>query len=207
MGNGKLLVLVLLNIGFLNAQKVIKKSILNPNTSSILIDTGNCFKLDLTTTISKEIVIEAIIDGEYKNDLLLKIEEQQSATKISTGFHPSFVNPNDKLSAHKVVSIALKVQIPEHMKVRIIGTSCNANINGTYDILDVSMDDGICNLENVSKSVHVVTQSGDIHVRTNRGDIVSKSTFGNVFKANIPRGNSNFNLSTITGNIYLKKTE
>jgi DUF4097 and DUF4098 domain-containing protein YvlB len=69
------------------------------------------------------------------------------------------------------------------------------------------MDDGICNLENVSKSVHVVTQSGDIHVRTNRGDIVSKSTFGNVFKANIPRGNSNFDLSTITGNIYLKKTE
>jgi len=126
---------------------------------------------------------------------------------ISVGFHPSFIKPNDKLSAHKVISISLKMQIPENMKVRLNGTNCNVGANGIYDHLNVNLEDGICILDNVSKSANVVTQSGDIYIRTKGAVIESKSNFGNVFKADIPQSNNYFKLTSNTGNIHLNKTE
>ena len=88
--------ILLMSFGLLGAQKVIKKSVHNPGTSSILIDADDCFKVEITTTLSKEIVVEALIDGEYKNDLLVKIEEDGPSINISTGFQPDFIKPNDK---------------------------------------------------------------------------------------------------------------
>jgi hypothetical protein len=204
----RIFVLVLLiSIGLLNAQKVVKKSVRNPDTSSILIDANDCFKVEITTTLSKEIVVEALIDGEYKNDLLVKIEEDGPWIEISTGFQPNFIKPNDKLSAHKVISISLKVQVPEKMKVRFFGSNTNVYAKGSYKDLKVTLDDGNCNFQSIKGKAHVVTRSGDIYVYSKGANIETKNAFGNTEAENIPKGDDYFNLVTTTGNIYLKKTE
>ncbi len=201
------MLLFFLGLNAMSAQKVVKKSILNPNTVNILIDTENCFKVDLSTSTSKDIIVEALIDGEYKNDLLLKIEDRESSTHISAGFHPGFIKPNDKLSAHKIISISLKIQIPKNMKVNLFGTNCNVTTKGSYNDLRITMDDGICNLKNVSKSAQVITQSGDIYIESSGAIIKSNTSYGRISKEVIPEGNNIFDLSSITGNIYLRKTE
>jgi len=191
----------------LNAQKVVKKSVLNPDTSDIFIDANNCYKVEVTTTLSKEIVVEAFIDGEYKNELLLGIKEDDSSLIISSGFQPSYIRPGDKLSAHKVISISLRVRLPENMKVRLFGTNTNVYIHGRYKDLQVTLDDGTCNFQGINGNAHALTRSGDIYVYSKGATIETKNSFGNTEAGNIPNGDDYFNLVTTTGNIYLKKTE
>ena len=75
----------------------------------IQFNTANCFKVELGTSLGNEINIEAEIDGEYVKDLDLKVRTIGSTILVEAGFAPNFENPNDKLSAHKVVSITLKL--------------------------------------------------------------------------------------------------
>ena len=196
-----------LSFGILNAQKVVKKAVQNPETANILIDANNCYQIDITTTSAKDIVVEAFMDGEYKNDLLIKIEEEGPTIAISTGFHPNFIKPNDKLSAHKVISIALKLQIPKKMKVNLFGANTNVYATGNYDDIRVTLDDGNCNFKTISGKASATTQSGDIYVYSNGAVIETKNIFGLISNNGIPRGDNYFKLSTTKGNIYLRKTE
>lgn len=202
-----IIVSVLLCANLLVAQKIVKKSLIDPTTSFIQIATNNCFEVDLRTSPDHQMVVEATIDGEYKKDLLLNISTAGTTVFVSTGFQPNFVNPNDKLSAHKVISIALTVVVPQHKQVKIYGTNSNVTATGSYEKLDVVLEDGRCTLSNTGQTVAVTTQSGDIYVSQASGEIDASSKYGKIFKETIPTGDDRFTLHTTTGNIHLKKTK
>jgi len=207
MGRRTLVIFLILSVSILHAQKVIRKTIADPSSTRLLIDAEHCFKIELTTVESEELIIEAKIDGEYRNDLLINIEELDATIKLSAGFQPNFVKPNDKLSAHKVISIALKIKAPQSLDVHLYGTSCNVNAIGSYNSLRISLDDGICFLDTVSENTSVDSNSGDIHLKSKGATIEARSNFGKVTSDRIPYGNNYFRLSTVTGNIYLTKIE
>jgi len=189
------------------AQKVVKKSIVNSAILLIQIDVNNCFKIELETTDTDEILVEAFIDGEYTQDLELTVKEEGSTLVVDSDFSPTFVIPNDKLSAHKVVSIALKVLLPKYKNVTVFGASCNVTVTGKYENLKVSLNDGFCVLNEVSQNVEIITQSGDISVRSLKAKIMANSAYGTIEKNNIPIGDNHFKLRSTTGDIYLKKME
>ena len=197
----------LLSIPLLNAQRVVKKSLLKPNTSFIQIDATNCYEMVMETSESSEIMIEARINGEYKKDLLLNIREEGTSVTVSVGFHPNFVNPNDKLGAHKVISISLRVKIPSQQNVRVYGTACDVLATGAYKYLKVTLADGRCSLDQVSEAVEVTTQGGDIFLKSTGAEIVAVSKYGTIKRDSIPIGDNRFALTTVTGNIHLRKTE
>ncbi len=199
-------VLFLLIFHNLQAQKLVKKSLINSGTSLFQIDTGNCFDLDLATSNTDELVVEAAIEGEYRKDLVIRIMEEGSTVLISAGFQPLFISPNDKLSAHKVVSIALRIRLPEIKEVQVFGTSCNVHIGGFFRSLEVVLDDGRCTLNGVKEKVEVSTQSGDIILNTSEGFISAESRYGKVIKDVIPQHHNTFALRTVTGDISLNKT-
>lgn len=198
---------LLLTLQIANAQKAIKKSIVNSKISHIQIDVNNCFEIDLATSDSEELIIEAKIDGEYEKDLLLSVSEKGSTIIISAGFQPSFVYPNDKLSAHKVVSIALKVLLPKQKEVHVFGTNCNVVASGNYKFLKVSLNEGSCDLIDVADTVEVKTQSGQIKASYSDAIIHASSKYGKVLGSPSEKGNNSFNLSTVTGDIVLKRVE
>ena len=189
------------------AQKVIKKTIFNQQISHIQVDVKDCFKLDISTSDSDELFVEAQIDGEYESDLLLQVSEEGSTLKISAGFQPNFVNPNDKLSAHKVISIALKVVLPKQKNVHVFGTNCNVTASGSYDFLKVSLNDGRCDLNKGLNNVEVITQSGPISVNYEDANINAHSKYGRVVGITSQKGNNRYELSTVTGDILLKRVE
>lgn len=191
----------------LYGQKKIKKALIDHTTSLIQIDTDNCYNVEIRTSDSHEIVVEAVIDGEYKNDLVIRIEEKGIGALISAGFQPNFLNPNDKLSAHKTISISLKISLPEQKNVQVFGTNGNVDITGMYRDLKVTLDDGRCILNQVTESVEIITQSGEIIMYGESGVINAKSKYGKIVKDSIPTGNDHFNLSTTTGNILIRKTK
>ncbi len=191
----------------LHGQKLVKKAFLDPRTETIQIDAEYCYRIDLKTSKSEEIQVVASMEGEYADDLLISIEESGATAMVSADFQPLFVNPNDKLSAHKVVSIALEIQVPEYKSVQIFGTNSNVYAQGAYQKLSITLADGMCALENVTESVEVTTQKGDITLLAPSGAIDAESNYGQVESNVIPYGNNQFILRTVQGDIYLKKTK
>lgn len=188
-----------------NSQKIVKKSILSPSISTVHIDGANCYTIEIIAKAIKDVIVEAIIDGEYKKDLVLNIKQEDTSINISAGFQPTFENPNDKLSAHKVVSIALTITVPLNKNVYVLGTSSSVISSGVYKELGVSLDDGHCSLANVTGRIKIQTQSGDIIVEKSSGNFIAESKYGEINKDIMPKGNSEFYLTTTTGNIRLKK--
>ena len=190
-----------------HGQKLVRKAFIGPRTETIQIDAQYCYRIDLKTASSDVVQVSASMEGEYAKDLVLSIKQSGTTAMISAGFQPLFVNPNDKLSAHKVVSIALEISVPEYKNVNVFGTNTNLYARGTYKDLNVILSDGRCTLEHVSETVSVTTQKGDILLSASSGSIVAESTYGKVEKETIPFGDNQFVLKTIEGDIFLTKTK
>ncbi|MEX0362812.1 MAG: hypothetical protein AB3N10_17690 [Allomuricauda sp.] len=197
----------LFGLSNLYGQKEIKKALLDSDIEFIQINADFCYQVTLQTAKTDEVYVAAQMEGEYAKDLLLTLEEEGATMLIGTGFHPNFTNPNDKLSAHKVISIALEIIVPEYRNVFLYGTSSNVDVLGSYEKLEVKLANGTCRLNNVREYVDVKTQKGDILVRAPRGDFQAESTYGQVIKEEIPIGSNQYILSTVEGTIQLKKTK
>jgi len=137
----------------------------------------------------------------------LKVLQDGRAIIVNAGFRSNFNIPNDKLSAHKVVSISLNIKLPKHKYVAVFGRSCNVNIGGVYQNLRVTLSDGTCTLTNVSETIEVKTQSGDIYVSGRSGIVNSTSKYGKITGDKIPEGNTKYELSTVTGDIFVTRIE
>lgn len=123
---------------------------------------------------------------------MVKIEHIGSSLEISAGFHPNFIQPKDKLSVHKVISISFQVHIPKNMAICIIGTSTNVFANGEYANLQVLLEDGSYNLDAIHGTTKVLTRSGDIHVRTKGATFMTKNSYGSIEKETIPEADDFF---------------
>lgn len=190
-----------------HGQKLVSKAFVGPRTQTIQIAAQYCYRIDLRTEPIDEVHVSATMEGEYARDLLVSFEQSGTTAVISTDFQPNFVDPNDKLSAHKVISIALEISVPEYKNVDLFGTKTNLYATGKYKDLKITLSDGRCTLSNVSESVRVTTQKGDILLFASSGDIISKSTYGSVQKETIPFGDNRFFLKTVEGDILVTKTK
>lgn len=197
---------LLLSVG-LTAQKKMYKNILADHISLIQVDATNCFVVEVQTSKGNEISIVGEMEGEYSQDLDLEVSTNGSTIMVETGFTPNFENPNDKLSAHKVVSILLKLIVPSYKNLEIYGTNARVVLDGEYNKINVSLSDGTCVLNDIVAQAEIKSQSGSIEVYSTAASIDASSKYGKVSENIIPEGNSLFKLETITGNIDLTKTE
>ena len=202
-GRAFLLVSGFLLIHWAFAQKLVKKEVLYPSTKYIQIDASKCFQLLLTTHQSDFVKVEASMEGEYAEDLIIKLEEDGNNISISSDFLPSFNVPNDKLSAHKVISIALNVTLPEYMMATVFGTYTNVTAKGVYNHLSISLADGNCILHVISEKTEVNTQTGEIRVVSAKGVVTAESIYGNILKGAILGGDENYLLKSVEGTIIV----
>lgn len=189
------------------AQKVVKKSIVSQSISLISIDASNCFEIYLDTHDADEMNVTAKIEGEYQNDLQVSVQKNGRTINVDAGFNHDFINPNDKLSAHKVVSIALRILLPKNSKVQLYGNDCNLHVHGVYDELNITLNDGWCELNTMSEKATIQTQSGNITLNAIDAAVEAKSKFGSVKGDSFQTGSNHYILSTVTGNIVLKRVE
>ncbi|MEM9078097.1 MAG: hypothetical protein AAGC43_13725 [Bacteroidota bacterium] len=180
---------------------------MDSHISSIIIDANNSFQVNLKTTSSDELQVNASIEGEYSKDLVVNLETKGKSIWVSTGFHPNFILPNDKLSAHKYISIVLNIRVPDYKEVAVFGTNAHVNAKGNYRNLSVKLSDGDCKIIEVGENVDVATQKGDIWLTTSSGVLEAHSDYGKVFASNLPKGDKHYVLASKEGNIYLNKTK
>lgn len=183
------------------------KILLGESVQLIQVNAENCYEVILETGDNNVVELEAQMDGEYSEDLQVKVSEVGKTLVLGAGFQPVFENPNDKLSAHKVVSIALKITLPNYKRVQVFGNSVRVVAFGDYLNLDITLSDGTCELHNITEEVNVRTQSGNILVYSDKGQISAETKYGKLTKNPIPKGFGNYILNSVTGNIILNKTE
>ena len=190
----------------LQAQKSIRKSIHNPRTSWVHVDTEHCFELELGNSDAEEVIVYANIDGEYSDDLLIEMEEEGTTLMIRPDFRPDFKHPNDKLSAHKVISIHLTVLVPAYTNVKVYGHHTRVLANGIYSASEFTLDDGKCSMKIEAETLEATTHSGDIYFESRGARVEATSRYGRVQGGPIPIGNGIVSLQTTSGNIYLKSS-
>ena len=178
---------------------------MQPHITLIRVNLENCYLLELENSTSDEVIIEARFDGEYNNDILIRSEASGNTLDISTGFRPNFKVPNDKLSAHKVVSISLVIRAPLHSNLDLYGSSCNVSLSGNYGNIAVILDDGRCILGHRAERTAVTTQSGNILVNSKQATISAASKYGKIYRETIPPGDHIIDLTTTTGDIRLQR--
>lgn len=193
--------------GLLTGQKIIKKTVTSSQLKSISIDLTNCYSLELNTVESNEILVQGSIAGADNEDILVNIQETGSNIGISSGFQPNHISRTSKFGALTYVAIDLKIAVPKNLLVRLFGTSTQVLVNGEFRKLELTLADGNCVLLGSFESAAVKTQEGDITVKSAEGEVEAKSSYGEVFLGTIIEGDSEYELNSVEGNIYVNQTD
>lgn len=173
--------------------------------STIEIDASQAYRLVVKATKAPAIHIKAVMEGEYKNDLLINTRKSGGHFKISTSFQPLFKDPNDKLSAHKVISVLLVVELPEHSNLIVSGGNINVTINGNYKTIKANTISGNFTVTDVIGNGEIRNFRGNIFVNNYPGKILPQSRYGKIFGRNTVKRKAVLTLKTVNGNIYINK--
>ncbi len=189
----------------LQGQKRVRRTFLDPTVESVVIDGSQCYQLSLETADTREVLVEAEMDGEYQNEVLVFAETLGNTLRIGTGLSPSFQMPNDKLGAHKVLAVKLRVVLPAHQRVSFAAGNCRVETRGTYRDLKIHITGGGCLLAHTGELTEVITASAPIRAAISQGLVEAHSRYGRVAMEAIPAGSAQFILSSNTGNIRVSR--
>ena len=176
----KLLLLILIP-NCLFAQKRSEQTFDKQDIKTLLINSNAIFKISITAQPVQEISIQTITDGETYESSLLHTKIIDQRLEITTGRTPDFIPFNDKLSAHKVLSIELEITVPQDFNVDIYSTLAEVNLQGRYRELQINLGRGGLIGRDIRFRESVInTISGNVALTIKRADVTASSRNGEV---------------------------
>jgi hypothetical protein len=148
----------------------------------LYIQSDEIFEIHLSTSPSDHITIGTRIDGETFESSLINTNIQDHILKIETGRTPDFEPFNDKLSAHKVLSIVLYINVPIGMDIDIFSTLASVDAQGSFGQVQINLGRGGCRLVDFRfrESATINTLTGTIQVQVDTAAVTAQSRNGNV---------------------------
>ncbi|MDH7446162.1 hypothetical protein [Aquimarina sp. 2201CG14-23] len=196
---------LLLSMSLLS-QSTFDKSTDATDIKELTIILDNTFLIEISNTSENKIIASAISEGEYQNNMLLKMQRDEHKIIIQDDIQPFSKNHNDKLSAHKVTSLKIKIQIPQHIKVTIRSRIASLEINAILKSLFVELNSGNCQLHHFIGNAKINTLTGDIMLFTKNATIKTSTKSGIINSESI-WGQHQIELNSISGNISVYKTK
>lgn len=173
-----LLLLLLIPICVLS-QKRIEKTYEAKDIKSLHIRSDAIFKIDIVSKPVQHIAVLTIIDGETYESSLLHTNVVNNELKITTGRTPDFTPYNDKLSAHKVLSIEVALIVPDGLNVEIYSTLAAVRIQGNYENLSINLGRGGVMGEELRFRESVInTLSGKVALHLQEATVTAQSRNG-----------------------------
>ena len=174
----------------------------------LVIDADAIFSLSIVSEKTTEISITTIVAGETYENVLVTTSEANKTLTIGTSYSPYFKADNDKLAAHKVLSIEMQLIIPEFLDVSVNSKLASVSASGIYSMLQIALDTGSCKLINFTGNASLQTKQGDIDVHT-IGNIAGKgiSKNGKVQNTLPLEGKYRITAESRDGDISLFQTE
>lgn len=188
-------------------QKRIDKVISDAGISTVNINGTNCFRINVTAQSSHNMDIKTSIAGEHNEEMMIVSERKNDTLFVSARFHPLFQADNDKLSAHKVMSIEMDLHVPEHLNLYITSDIAQVHAQGVFNNAIIELRDGSCMLSSFSGNAKINTLNGDIKVETNFAKINANTKHGQVNMEPLTSGENELFLKSIHGDISIFKIE
>lgn len=191
----------------MKAQKVVEKTIDAKGIATIVIEGDDVFNIKITSKPVKTITLKTKSEGEYSEDVVVLTSVKQDSLIISSAFQPLYVNHNDKLSAHKVLSIEAELTVPKNYNVYLKSKIANAEVIGNYKMLILELSQGNCSLKSFTGNAIVNTIEGQIILNTNYARVDAYTKTGVVTREEITSGNNEIKLNSVNGNISITNTK
>lgn len=200
-------IIILLASYCLYAQKSTEKTWSANNIKTLSIDGENIFKIKITNSNSNTISLKVKIEGEYAEQLVIIDTISEEKILISSSFQPLFKKDNDKLSAHKVLSVEYEISVPNHVNLDIKSDIASVQISGSYPSVFIELKQGNCNLNQFLGEATINTIEGNITIETNNAKVEAFTKAGtkniHVFKFAYHQ----IICHSINGNIKVNKIE
>lgn len=200
-------VLFLSGVMGLRAQKRSARTFDATTLTKLVIDAEKIFEVVLEESSGDLLRAEVAIEGEYQQEMTLGVKREGSTLFLRGLFLPTFEDPNDKLSAHKVLSVRLKLYVPRHLMVSLSGLSTRVVATGYFDDLQLRTAKGPVLLHKPEGMIQVRTTGGMIKAFQCKGFVSATSSYGHVYKGELPEGRSTLILRSVSGDIYMNKHE
>ncbi len=164
-----------------SAQKDTSKQLDAKEIKSIYIDTDEVFKIIIKTSTNSDLIsISSHSEGEYFNDIALDTEVRANSIYLTTKFREILKSGFDKLSAHKVFSLEITLEIPEELQVFVKSNIASVEAEGDFNFIQVQLNSGYCNLSNFIGNALVNTYNGAITIQTTDATVSASSRNGKV---------------------------
>lgn len=167
----------------------------------LYIQIDEVFKINIKASKTNKITITSSTRGEYYNDISLDVQVMQEQLHLTSQYNEILQNGYDKLSAHKVFSLEITLEIPEGLEVTVDSNIASLRAEGKFKHLQAQLRSGFCRLENFSGNALVNTFSGGIEVETANANIIAASRKGSVDTPQFLGGKHKVELHSITGDI------
>lgn len=198
---------VLFGHSLLFAQKNIERQFQADHIRTVNLDATNSFEIFVETVKAKTISVEAEVAGENSEQMVLVTKNTDDELQITTEFQPLFTVPDDKLSAHKVMSIIFRLKVPEGINLIISSDIGSVFVTGKYNQLTTELNHGHFVAKKFLGSALVNTIDGNITIESNYAKVNLDTKNGQIFQENLLLGTNNLSLHSINGNISVTKTK
>ena len=202
-----LLLFLLISTGIVTAQRDTREILDAEKIQKIRIETDEVFKIEITAGNSPGIRIKTHSEGEYHNEIALQTEIVQEELIITTQYPQILSGGYDKLSAHKVFSLEIEMQVPEGMEISLKSNIASLITHGKFSSVTANLNEGYCQLLNFEGAAVINTFNGNILVETSRGIIEANTRHGKVDIPEFLPGRNPLRLTSIEGNILVRKTK
>lgn len=146
---------------------------------AIHINSDIIFKITINAQPAKQIQLNTTVDGETYASTLVHSKVTEGRLEITTGRTPDFTPYNDKLSAHKVLSIELEISIPEDLNINISSTLAGVNLKGRYGSLQINLGrGGLRGMDIRFRESIINTISGDVKLTLEEANVIAGSRNG-----------------------------
>ena len=165
------------------------------------------FNITVSNSPSNTILLKVKIEGEHANQLVMVDSIVNKQLYISSSFQPLFVKDNDKLSAHKVMSVEYQLFVPKNIKLEIKSNIGSVDLVGTYLSVFIELNQGNCNLKQFLGNASINTVNGDINIETDHAKVEAFTKTGQIALTQFKFLKYNLNCHTINGDIKITKTK
>ncbi|SDS42847.1 hypothetical protein [Gramella sp. MAR_2010_147] len=187
------------------SQKETQEIIDAHHIKSIQINTDEVFLVRIISVKSSKIRIKTYSEGEYFRQIVLESSINGDELLIDTNYPKQLAGGYDKLSAHKVFSLEVHLEIPEGLEINIRSNIASLEAKGEFKSVNADLKQGYCKLTEFSGAATINTYSGNILIETTSGLIDASSRNGEVETPDFMPGRNPLRLTSIDGDIKVRK--
>lgn len=177
------------------------------NISSVFLNSDEVYEIKVSAIPGNEIKVKTHSGGEYFNDIGLDAEIKENKLILTSKFRDKLQGGFDKLSAHKVFAIKVFLEVPFHLYIDIVSNLATVYATGNYEKIVVQLKSGSCFLQDFSGNALINTFDGNIEVETKNAIVEAYSRNGKVKIRQKFYGKNKLKLSSIDGDIIVKKND